>query len=91
MNAFKAKNNRAKRQQYEIKQLQHDLQLCKIDLAQRDFQVNNLRLEYAQKCEGLEEKCHDLTYQNQMLNARLSSTIAVTLDDRGFFRKLFNF
>jgi len=37
-----------------------------------------LRLEYQQKVENLEEKCSDLTYQNQMLNAKLNSQIAVS-------------
>jgi hypothetical protein len=60
-----------------VKQLQHDLQLTRIDLAQREYQLNNLRIEHNSKCESLEEKCQDLTHQNQMLNARLNSLIAV--------------
>lgn len=77
LNAFKQKSNQKKRQLYENKQLQHDLQLIKIDLAQRDFQLNNLRMEYQQKIESIEEKCSDLSYQNQILNARLNSTVAI--------------
>lgn len=53
--------------------------MTKIDLAQRDYQFNNLRIEHASKVETLEEKCADLTHQNQMLNARLNSLIAVSL------------
>lgn len=74
---FSFKSNQAKKLQFECKQLQHDLQLTKIDLAQRDFQLNNLKIEHATKVESLEEKCNDLTHQNQMLNARLNHLIAV--------------
>ena len=56
------------------------MQLTRIDLAQRDFQLHTLRIEYNSKCEGLEEKCQDLMHQNQMLNARLNSLIAVNND-----------
>lgn len=77
---MKHKSNQKRRSLYENKQLQHDLQLCKIDLAQRDFQLNNLKLEYQQKIENLEEKCSDLSYKNQMLNAKLNSTVAVSFE-----------
>lgn len=77
---FNYKSNQAKKMQFENKQLQHDLQLTKIDLAQRDFQLNNLKIEHATKVESLEEKCNELTHQNQMLTARLNHLIAVCAD-----------
>lgn len=85
---MKHKSNQKRRSLYENKQLQHDLQLCKIDLAQRDFQLNNLKLEYQQKIENLEEKCSDLSYKNQMLNAKLNSTIAVSFETPLNYKKI---
>lgn len=73
----KVKPKQNRRQNIEIKQLQHDLQLAKIELAQREFQQNNLKIEYTNRCEGLQEKCDDLNHQNQILRARLESINAV--------------
>lgn len=77
MQSFKLKTKNKRRQDIEFKQLQHDLQLAKIELSQREFQTNSLKVEYQNKCESLQEKCHELTHQNQLLNARLSSIVAV--------------
>ena len=78
MEQFKSKSNQNKKLQIESKQLQHDLQLAKIELAQRDFQLNNLKIDYSNKSEGLQEKVHELTHQNQILNAKLNSIVAVS-------------
>jgi progesterone-induced-blocking factor 1 len=58
-------------------QMEHDLRMCKIELSQREAQLNNLRIEYTTKCEQLNEKCNDLHHQNQMLTTRLHNTISV--------------
>ena len=66
-----------KRNELEYKQLQHDLQLAKIELAQREFHLNQLRIESANKIEILQEKVHELSHQNQMLTARLNNIMNV--------------
>ena len=78
LKSFRLSTNKNKRQKYEIKQLQHDLQLTRIELAQKDFNLNNLKLEYTTKSETLEEKVHELNHQNQVLNARLNHITAVS-------------
>ena len=70
-------NKNRKRQEIEIKQLKHDLQLSKIELGQREFQLNNVRHEYQNRYEILQEKVNHLTHQNQLLTAQLNSLNAV--------------
>lgn len=75
--AFKLKSIQNKKNQIELKQLQHDLQLARIDLSQKDYQLNSVKMDYLSKTESLQEKVHELTHQNQLLNARLHSVEAI--------------
>jgi hypothetical protein len=68
-----------KRKELEHKQLQHDIQLAKIEVAQREFQMNQLRLESQNKIEILQEKVHDLSHQNQILTTRLNNLVNVVV------------
>lgn len=66
-----------RRQQLEIRQLKHDLQLAKVELTQREFQLTNIKHEYESRFEILQEKAGHLVHQNQLLNTQLSSLNAV--------------
>ncbi len=77
MENFKVKSKHKKRQELEFKQLQHDIQLAKIELAQRDFRLNQLKMESTNKIEILQEKVHELSHQNQMLTTRLNNIVNV--------------
>ena len=74
---LKLKATHSRKLNIELRQLKHDLQLAKIALAQRDYQLNSMRVEYANKCEQLHEANRELTHQNHMLNVRLSNIMAV--------------
>ena len=74
---FKLKSIQNKKNQIEIKQLQHDLQVARIELSQREYQFNSIKMEHLTKTESLQEKVHELTHQNQLLNARLNSIEAI--------------
>lgn len=67
------------------KQLIHDLQLLKIELNQRDVQLNTLKYEYTTKCESLEEKLQDTLHQNHILQTKLNNIVEVTINYQFFF------
>ena len=68
---LKLKATHSRKLNIELRQLKHDLQLAKIALAQRDYQLNSMRVEQ------LHEANRELTHQNHMLNVRLSNIMAV--------------
>ncbi len=61
----------------ETKKLQHAIQLLKIELNQRDLLIQNQKIQYEEKCEDLQEKLADMTYQRQLLQTKLDSQIQV--------------
>lgn len=63
----------------ETKQLIHDLQLIKIESSQKDVLFNNLKYEYENKIENLQEKLNDTLHQNNILENRLNSVITVRI------------
>ncbi len=69
------------KQLYERKQLLHDMQVVKIELSQKSLLVDNLKAEYMQKVEELEEKYSDTKHQKQILQARLESQLKIQQDD----------
>ena len=77
MESFKLKKQGNKRQKLEYKQLQHDYQLIKIESAQKDYQLNNLKLNFANRCESLDERNNQLIHQNQILSSRLNEIVSV--------------
>lgn len=73
------KSKQKKRQDIEMRQLKHDFQLAKIELAQREFELNNYKLDYGSKYENLQEKVNELTHHNQILKVQLDSINAVNI------------
>jgi progesterone-induced-blocking factor 1 len=61
----------------EAKKLQHSIQLLKIELNQRDLLIQNQKIYYEEKCEDLQEKLADMTYQRQLLQTKLDSQIQI--------------
>ena len=61
----------------ETKKLQHSIQLLKIELNQRDLLIQNQKIQYEEKCEDLQEKLADMTYQRQLLQTKLDSQLQV--------------
>jgi progesterone-induced-blocking factor 1 len=61
----------------ESKKLQHSIQLLKIELNQRDLLIQNQKIYYEEKCEDLQEKLADMTYQRQLLQTKLDSQIQI--------------
>ena len=61
----------------ERKQLQHDMQVMKIELSQKSLLVDNLKAEYMQKVEELEEQLQETKHQKQILQARLESQLKI--------------
>ncbi|XP_041358363.1 progesterone-induced-blocking factor 1-like [Gigantopelta aegis] len=69
------RKKRITKQLIERKQLVHDIQLLKIELSQKNLQIENLKAEYLQRTEELEEKLNDALHQKQILTARLESQL----------------
>lgn len=65
------------RQLLEKKQLEHDLQLLKIELKQKDYLVENIRTEYQLKVEDLEEKLQECRHQRQLIQAKSESELHI--------------
>jgi hypothetical protein len=61
----------------ESKKLQHSIQLLKIELNQRDLLIQNQKIHYEEKCEDLQEKLADMTYQRQLLQTKFDSQVQV--------------
>ena len=72
-----ARKTRITKQLIERKQLVHDIQLLKIELSQKNLQIENLKAEYLQRTEELEEQLNDTLHQKQILTARLESQLQV--------------
>ena len=77
-------NDRRKRiskQLLERKQLQHDLQLVKIELSQKNLMLDNLKADSMQKIEELEERLSNELHKNQILQARQESQMKIQQED----------
>ena len=61
----------------EAKKLQHAIQILKIELNQRDLLIQNQKILHEEKCEELQEKLADMTYQRQLLQTKLDSQVQV--------------
>ncbi|CAF1266072.1 unnamed protein product [Adineta steineri] len=61
----------------ESKKLQHSIQLLKIELNQRDLLIQNLKIQHEEKCEDLQEKLADMTYQREILQTKLNSQLQI--------------
>ena len=69
------------KQLIERKQLCHDLQLVRIELSQKNLQCENMKAEYLQRVDDLEEKLNDQTHQKQILQARLESQLSIQQEE----------
>lgn len=65
------------RQLLEKKQLEHDLQLVKIELNQKEYLLENAKTEYQMRLEDLEEKLQECRHQKQILLAKSESQLAI--------------
>nr|CAB3264851.1 progesterone-induced-blocking factor 1-like [Phallusia mammillata] len=77
----KGAKKRGLKNEYERKQLMHDLQLLKIELSQKSLIIDNLKAQHMSKTEELEEKLHDALHKKQILQARLENALTIQQDD----------
>ena len=75
--AYNERKKKLSKQLYERKQLLHDIQVLKIELSQKGLLLDNLKSEYMQKVEDLEEKLGESQHQRQILQARLESELKI--------------
>ncbi|CAF3584409.1 unnamed protein product [Rotaria socialis] len=61
----------------ETKKLQRAIQILKIELNQRDLLIQNQKIHYEEKCEDLQEKLADMTYQRQLLQTKIDSQLQI--------------
>ena len=66
---------------YEKKQLQHDIQVLKIELSQKGLLLDNIKAEYMQKVEDLEERYGESQHQRQLLQARLENELLIQREE----------
>lgn len=69
--------DRIARQLLEKKQLEHDLQLVKIELNQKEYLLENVRTEHKMRVEELEEKVREYKHQKKILLAKTESQISL--------------
>ncbi|KAH3849855.1 hypothetical protein DPMN_092259 [Dreissena polymorpha] len=77
----KEKKSKITRQLIERKQLSHDLQLVRIELSQKHLQIENMKAEYLQRVDDLEEHLNDERHQKQILQARLESQLTIQQEE----------
>ena len=69
------------RQIYEKKQLLHDIQVLKIELSQKGLLLDNMKAEYMQRVEDLEEKYGESQHQRQLLQTRLENELLIQREE----------
>ena len=77
----KDKKSKITKQLIERKQLSHDLQLVRIELSQKNLQLENMKAESLQRVDDLEEKLNDERHQKQILQARLESQLTIQQEE----------
>lgn len=60
------------------KQLQHDLELARIELNQKNLMIDSMKAEYLSKIDELEEKVADTVHQKQLLTAQFQNRFRIT-------------
>ena len=55
------------------KQLQHDLELAKIELSQKNLVIDTMKAEYLSKIDEVEEKLSDAIHQKQIIVAKFQN------------------
>ncbi|CAD5116145.1 DgyrCDS5068 [Dimorphilus gyrociliatus] len=69
------------RSQLEKKQLQHDLQVTKIELSQKCMLIDSIKSEYTQRIDDLQEQLADVTHAKQVLALRLDAEITKSQEE----------
>ncbi|XP_061600667.1 progesterone-induced-blocking factor 1 [Cololabis saira] len=69
------------RQLLERKELLHSAQLLKIELAQRNLIIDNMKADHMSKIEELEERLNDALHQKQVLGLRLDNQLKLAQED----------
>lgn len=59
-------SGRMSRNEYERKQLLHDLQLLRIELSQKNLVIDNMKADHISKVEELEERLDDALHKRQV-------------------------
>lgn len=77
----KERKSKITKQLIERKQLSHDLQLVRIELSQKHLHIENMKAEYLQRVDDLEEKLNDERHQKQILQARLESQLSIQQEE----------
>ena len=57
------------------KQLQHDLELARIELVQRNLMIDSIKAEYLSKIDELEERVSDEMHQKQLLTVQFQNQL----------------
>merc|ERR1712142_346871 len=65
----------------EKKQLEHDVQLLKIELSQKSLLLENTKADFMGKLDDLEEKLSDAQHQKEVLQAKLETQLAVEAEE----------
>lgn len=60
------------------KQLQHDLELARIELNQKNLMIDSMKAEYLSKIDELEEKASDAIHQKQLMAAQFQHQLRVS-------------
>ncbi|XP_024916527.1 progesterone-induced-blocking factor 1 isoform X2 [Cynoglossus semilaevis] len=69
------------RQLLERKELLYSLKLLKIELAQKNLIIDNMKADQMSKIEELEEKLNDAVHQKQILTLRLDSQLKLAQEE----------
>jgi len=77
----KERKSKITKQLIERKQLSHDMQLLRIELSQKHLQIENMKAEYLQRVDDLDEKLNDERHQKQILQARLESQLTIQQEE----------
>ncbi|GAB6023591.1 Progesterone-induced-blocking factor 1 [Chamberlinius hualienensis] len=73
--------NAVTKQLLERKQLLHDLQLLKIELSQKNLIIDNLKADFMNRMEEIEEKFADAVHARQMTQAMMEAKLNIQSDD----------
>ncbi|XP_068183456.1 progesterone-induced-blocking factor 1 [Antennarius striatus] len=69
------------RQQIEKKELLQNIALLKIELSQKNLNIDNMKAEHMSKIDELEEMLNDALYQKQMCELRLDHQLKLAQED----------
>ncbi|KAJ0004678.1 hypothetical protein NQD34_010892 [Periophthalmus magnuspinnatus] len=74
-------SQRVTRQLLERKEMQHSIQLLKIEMSQKNLLLDNMKADHMTKVEELEERLNDALHQKQVLALRLDSQLKLAQEE----------